>query len=89
MVLSRTKKTSSIASISNGNQGGGSKKAGLWPQVGRESYTSVVMGITTGVRNNHCFPCSMQLNLTPLANISRPIGSTTDSNRYWHIPGAR
>lgn len=88
MVLSTTKRTSSMASISNGNQGGGSKKAGLWPQVGRGAYTSVVMGITTGTSLNHCFPCTMQLNLGPIANISRPVGSTAAGNKYWLITGA-
>lgn len=70
------------------NQGGGSKKAGLWPQVGRESYTSVVMGITTGVQLGHCRPCIMSMNLTTLANPSRPVGSTSRYNKYWKIRGA-
>lgn len=35
MVLSGTKKTSSLSSIVNQNQGGGNKKAGLPEQVGR------------------------------------------------------
>ncbi len=34
MVLSNTKKTSSVSSITNRFQGGGSIKAGLTPQVG-------------------------------------------------------
>ncbi len=34
MVLSNTKRTSSISSITNRFQGGGSTKAGLTPQVG-------------------------------------------------------
>jgi hypothetical protein len=34
MVLSNTKRTSSISSITNRFQGGGSAKAGLTPQVG-------------------------------------------------------
>jgi hypothetical protein len=34
MVLSTTKKTSSICSITNQTQGGGMKKMGLSPQVG-------------------------------------------------------
>lgn len=89
MVLSTTNRTSSMASISNGNQGGGSKKAGLVPQVGRESYTSVVMGITTGIKNGTCRPCLITMSLTPIASSSRPIGSTTESNSAWRIPGAR
>jgi hypothetical protein len=88
MVLSTTKRTSSRASATNQNQGGGNKKAGLWPQIGRESYTSVVMGVTTGLLNGRCAPCSMTMNLGPLASRSRPIGSVTISNGAWRIPGA-
>ena len=43
MVLSSTKKTSSIASITNRNSGGGSKKAGLPHLVDRDAYASVHM----------------------------------------------
>jgi hypothetical protein len=43
MVYSQTKRTASIASITNQNQGGGSKKAGLPYQVGRDSWTSISM----------------------------------------------
>jgi hypothetical protein len=39
MVLSTTKKTASIRSITNQNQGGGSKKAGLPPAIGIDSWT--------------------------------------------------
>ena len=41
MVLSTTKRTSSISSIVNQNQGGGPKKAGFPYIVGRESWTTV------------------------------------------------
>jgi hypothetical protein len=41
MVYSQTKRTASIASITNQNQGGGDKKAGLPYQVGRSSWTSI------------------------------------------------
>jgi len=41
MVLSTTKRTSSISSIVNRNQGGGPKKAGFPFIVGRESWTSI------------------------------------------------
>ena len=39
MVLSTTKRTSSISSIVNRNQGGGSKKAGLPTRIGVNSWT--------------------------------------------------
>ena len=47
MVYSQTKKTSSIASITNQNQGGGSKKAGLPYLIGRESWSSVALRNTS------------------------------------------
>uniref|UniRef100_A0A6C0D3J3 Uncharacterized protein n=1 Tax=viral metagenome TaxID=1070528 RepID=A0A6C0D3J3_9ZZZZ len=90
MVLSGTKKTTYRSSLVNQNQGGGSKKAGLWPQVGRESYTNVVMGIQTGVQNKHCV-CSLkclQYTANPKVRQSRNIGSSYNSNYgYWSIPG--
>jgi hypothetical protein len=43
MVYSQTKKTASIASITNQNQGGGSKKAGLPHLIARDSWTSVAL----------------------------------------------
>ena len=46
MVYSQTKKTASIASITNQNQGGGNKKAGLPYQVGREAWSSVALNRT-------------------------------------------
>ena len=46
MVYSQTKRTSSISSISNRNQGGGSKKAGLPYLVGRDSWTSIAFKTT-------------------------------------------
>ena len=90
MVLSGTKKTTYRSSLVNQNQGGGSKKAGLWPQVGRESYTNVVMGMQTGIQLGHCI-CSlkcMKLTANPNVKPSRNVGSTQNSNyRYFHIPG--
>ena len=51
MVLSTTNKAASVASITNQDQGGGPKKAGLPKQVGREAYTSIVMtGRTKTIR---------------------------------------
>ena len=47
MVLSTTKRTSSVASIVNQNSGGGSKKAGLPYQIGRESSVSIAFHKTS------------------------------------------
>lgn len=43
MVLSNTKRTSSIQSIINQNYGGGEKKAGLPYTVGRTHWSSIFM----------------------------------------------
>ena len=43
MVLSTTNKAASIASITNQNSGGGSKKGGLPHHVARDAYASVHM----------------------------------------------
>lgn len=78
MVYSATKKTASIASISNQNQSGGNNKPGLFPQVGRSSWTSVAYN-ANGVKTGNCCKLSglTRLNFT---SYSRPIGSTT------HVP---
>jgi hypothetical protein len=78
-----------MSSIVNQNQGGGSKKAGFPYQVGRDSWASIAI--------NTCNPKVMALKccslakynktVMPMANFSRPIGSTTQSNTYYHIPG--
>jgi hypothetical protein len=82
-------KARNVSSLINQNSGGGSKKAGLAYQVGRGSYTSVIMGTTTGVINNNC--CSLiklQFTANPNVKISRPVGSVlgNSGNTYWRIP---
>ena len=47
MVLSTTNKTASISSITNQNQGGGSKKAGLPYIIGRSSWSSIALKHTS------------------------------------------
>jgi hypothetical protein len=46
MVLSGTKLTTSISSITNQNQGGGNKKAGFPGLIGRDSWVSIYYGST-------------------------------------------
>jgi hypothetical protein len=53
MVLSTTKKTSSISSLVNQYQGGGNNKPGLLPQVGRSSWTSIDYG-SNGIPQGNC-----------------------------------
>jgi hypothetical protein len=68
MVYSQTKRTSSMASITNQNQGGGSKKAGLPYLIGRDSTVSVAL-------NNHTqYMGKLDLPLTSTTISSRGIG---------------
>tara|TARA_Y100000022_G_scaffold73307_2_gene63107 strand:+ start:939 stop:1175 length:237 start_codon:yes stop_codon:yes gene_type:complete len=69
MVLSSTKKTASISSIVNQNQGGGNKKAGL-PKHLRDSWTSIALH----GRSNYGTAITMPLVST--TSISKPVGST-------------
>ena len=47
MVLSTTKRTSSMASITNQSTGGGSKKAGFPAMVGRTATVSIALNQTS------------------------------------------
>jgi hypothetical protein len=87
--MNSSTKARNVSSLVNQNTGGGNKKAGLAYQVGRESYTSVIMGTKTGIINNNC--CSLkklQLTFNPNVKISRPVGSVigNSGNTYWSIP---
>lgn len=44
MVLSGSKRTTYMSSLINQNSGGGNKKAGIAPSVGRDSWTSISLG---------------------------------------------
>ena len=74
MVYSATKKTASMASITNQYQGGGNNKPGLFPQVGRSSWTSVAYN-ANGVPYGSCCKQSDLKRLNFTSN-TRPIGST-------------
>ena len=77
MVYSQTKKTSSIASITNQNQGGGSKKAGLPYLIGRESWSSVAL------RNTSQRMSVLKMPLTTSVSQSRPVGVRPGSSTYF------
>lgn len=73
MVYSATKKTASMSSITNQYQGGGNNKPGLFPQVGRSSWTSVAYNANGIPLGQCCKQSNMQrMNFT---SYSRPIGS--------------
>ena len=78
MVLSSTKRTSSLSSITNRYQGGGNNKAGLFPQIGRNSWTSIDYG-STGIPDGSCCKRSMLTRLRFTRTV-RPIGTTI------HVP---
>jgi hypothetical protein len=69
MVLSGTNKTSSIASITNSDNGGGNKKAGLPGRVDGGSMWSQVA--LNGTSNNTAV---LKLPLISTVKVSRPIG---------------
>jgi hypothetical protein len=71
MVLSGTKKTSSLSSITNRSQSGGDKKAGLPHQIGRESWTSVAMrGTSQNLMRLH-MPITSKTRMGIPINMSR------------------
>lgn len=87
MVLSTTKKTASMDSITNQNQGGGSKKAGLPYQVGRNHWFCIALK-THPTRNTlYDFGSPLVFGLrhtvNPNVNISRPAWSTLHPVPYW------
>lgn len=76
MVLSTSKRVASVASIANQNSQGGSKKAGLAHQVGKDSYAAIHMGgvAANGVRYSGHGLAKVATALYPWAKPSRPIG---------------
>lgn len=78
MVLSGSKKTSSIASITNYNTGGGNKKAGFPYQVGRTMWSSVAL------RDTKTTLTKINTTRFPLAKQSRPVGVSPANIRYYH-----
>lgn len=67
-------------SISNQNQGGGSKKAGFPQQVGRTSAVSVAFHITNPECGHCCKLSSFNTTVFPLARFSRPISTMQSAN---------
>jgi hypothetical protein len=89
VLMNASKKTRHTSSISNQNQGGGSKKAGFPYQVGRGQWTSNFIQACKPLSSTPC--CTLtatNTTLFPLTNISRPIGRSYNA-KYWHIPGTK
>tara|TARA_E500000331_G_C17204586_1_gene690819 strand:+ start:801 stop:1052 length:252 start_codon:yes stop_codon:yes gene_type:complete len=81
MVYSQTKRTASIASITNKNQGGGSKKAGFPYLVGRDSWTSIALHGTKQYMD--ATNGGLQFTLNPNVRQSRPVGMTPSAGRSY------
>lgn len=72
-----------MSSITNQNQGGGSKKAGFAYEVGRSHWSSIFIE-----QRPLSFMRTLPFTKRKVSQ-SRPIGSTTQYNIYWHIPNTR
>ena len=83
MVLSATKRVSATASITNQNSQGGSKKAGLPQQVGKDAYAAIHIGGASalGVRFASYGLKKVATTANPNVKVSRPIGI---SPMVWH-----
>lgn len=81
MVYSQTKRTASIASITNQNQGGGSKKAGFPYLVGRDSWTSIAFHGTKQYLSEE--NKGLQFTMNPKVRQSRPVGMTPSAGRSY------
>ena len=70
------------------NQGGGSKKAGLYPSIGNDSWTSIYYGNNgLGSSLNSCRSLScMQFTVNPDVKQSRPVSSVYVPNTYFKLP---
>ena len=69
-----------MSSLVNASQGGGSKKAGLYSSVGKDSWTNVAYG-NTPARCTMTLSC-IQRNRGPITCASRPVGSLIVSPRF-------
>jgi hypothetical protein len=81
MVYSQTKRTASVASITNQNQGGGSKKAGFPYLVGRDSWTSIAFHGTKQFLDAN--RQGLQFTMNPKVRQSRPVGMTPSAGRSY------
>lgn len=77
MVYSQTKRTGSVASITNQANGGGNKKAGLPRLVGRDSATSVAFRHTSQTLS------MLQMPMTTTVRPSRPVSTAPSAGRYF------
>ena len=82
-----SRKARNAGAIVNRNQGGGDKKCGFPYQVGRTQWTSIYFGTSDPV-NGRCATLPCLSRTLVFTRLSRPVGSWTEGNSYWSIPGA-
>ena len=67
------------------NQGGGSKKYGMIPSVGKDSWMSVYAKTSDPVNGNCCSRVKLNtLRFTAPVSQSRPVGPVGTNYGYWH-----
>lgn len=91
MVLSTTKLTSSVDSITNANQGGGNKKAGLPASRNKDYHFPIAKKVhpTRDTLANYGNPIVYGLRWTPPGKehkAQRPLWSTYRPNTYFVMP---
>ena len=88
--LSRNRARMGSNYLTDGNQGGGDKKAGFPYQVGRIYGVSNKIGPDPKSAAGCCKLANWNTTVFPLARQSRGVGSLYNSNyRYNHIPGTK
>ena len=86
VLLNASKRARFVATTSVQNQGGGSKKAGLPYQIGRDSWANIYFGNNTNaIRRGRacCTTATLAMTYTN-ARASRPIGRIGNPT-YWNI----
>ena len=83
--LNSSSRSRNAGSLVNRTQGGGDKKAGLPYQIGRESYTSVIMNSTDPVYGSCCtLKNYMTMKFTPSKFKPRPVGVSVNVARGYY-----
>ena len=77
------KRARTYDSITNGKQGGGNKKAGLPPQVGRTAWESIFLQCNS-YQTRCCQLKTLQFTANPNVRQSRPTGSSVET-AYWRF----
>ena len=78
MVYSQTKKTASIAIMTNQNQGGGNKKAGPPHLIARDSWTSIALNGTSQRLS------VLKMPLVTTVSQSRPVSVRPGTTSYFN-----